>query len=206
MTVSLTSIKRYPRHLSVWEGRGIQWPRPRQFLKDLLHEQRPSDIESAIRSDFSGGCGIQGRYGWLSWRLGMRRGRFFRLWLFLSVIWVAASVYIQELRTSQFWRAPILEFQAPSGQKFSINTSKNQNEIEAELNAALGRESRLSSSEVEKTRAAILGVIDTAKQIKSEEARRAWLAAFFPPLAVLGLGLCLGWIFRGFRKKKSNTG
>ena len=128
----------------------------------------------------------------------LRRG-FFRLWLSLSVIWVVASVYLQELRTFQFWRAPTLEFEAPSGQKFSINTSKNQNEITADLNAALGRESRLSSSEVEKTRAALLAVIETAKQIKSEEARRAWLATFLPPLAVLGLGLCLGRIFRGFR-------
>ena len=136
----------------------------------------------------------------------MRWGRFFRLWLSLSVIWVVASVYLQELRTFQFWRAPILEFEAPSGQKFSINTSKNQNEITAELNAALGRESRLSSSEVEKTRAALLGGIDTAKQIKSEEARRAWLATFLPPLAVLGLGLCLGLIFRWFRQEKPNTG
>jgi hypothetical protein len=136
----------------------------------------------------------------------MRWGRFFRLWLSLSVIWVVASVYLQELRTFQFWRAPILEFEAPSGQKFSINTSKNQNEITAELNAALGRESRLSSSEVEKTRAALLGVIDTAKQIKSEEARRAWLTTCLPPLAVLGLGLCLGLIFRWFRQEKPDTG
>jgi hypothetical protein len=122
------------------------------------------------------------------------------------VIWVVASVYLQELRTFQFWLAPILEFEAPSGQKFSINTSKSQNEITAELNAALGRESRLSTSEVEKTRAALLAVIDTAKQIKREEARRAWLATFLPPLTVLGLGLCLGWIFLAFRKEKPDTG
>ena len=137
----------------------------------------------------------------MKWRRG-----FFRLWLFLSVIWVVASVYRQELGTFQFWRAPILEFEGPSGQKFLINTSKNKNEITAELNAALGRESRLPSSEFEKTRAALLGVIDTAKQIKREEARRAWLATFLPPLAVLGLGLCLGWIFRGFRHEKPDGG
>jgi hypothetical protein len=69
----------------------------------------------------------------------MRWGRFFGLWLPLSVIWVVASGYLQELRTFQFWRAPILQFESPSGQKFSIDTSKNQNEITAELNAALGR-------------------------------------------------------------------
>jgi hypothetical protein len=136
----------------------------------------------------------------------MRWGRFFRLWLALSVVWIVASVYLQELRTFQFWRAPILEFEAPSGQKFLINTSKSQNEITAELDAALGRESRLSTSEIEKTRAALLAVIDTAKQIKREEARRAWLATFLPPLTVLGLGLCLGWIFRAFRKEKPDTG
>ena len=135
----------------------------------------------------------------------LRRG-FFRLWLFLSAIWVVASVYLQELRTFEFWRAPILEFEGPSGQKFSINTSKNQTEITAELNAALGRESRLSSSEVEKNRAALLGVIDTAKQIIIEEARRAWLVTLLSPLAVLALGLCLGWIFRAFRQEKPDTG
>jgi hypothetical protein len=136
----------------------------------------------------------------------MTWGRFFRLWLSLSVIWVVASVYLQELRTFQFWRAPILEFGAPSGQKFSIDSSKNHNEITAELNAALARESRVSSIEVEKTRAALLSVIDTAKQIKSEEARRAWLATCLPPLAVLALGLFLGCIFRRFRQEKPDTG
>ena len=116
------------------------------------------------------------------------RRAFFRLWLFLSLIWVVASVYLQEPRTFQFWRAPILEFEAPSGQKFLIDTSKNHNEITAELNAALGRESRVSSSEVEKTRAALLSAIETAKQITREEARRAWLATFLTSLAVLGVG------------------
>ena len=132
----------------------------------------------------------------------MRWGRFFRIWLALSVIWVVVSVYLLELRTFQFWLAPILEFEAPSGQKLSINTSKSQNEITAELNAELA--SRLSTSEVEKTRAALLAVIDTAKQIKREEARRAWLTTFLPPITVLGLGLCLGWIFRCSREEKSD--
>ena len=104
----------------------------------------------------------------------MTWGRFFRLWLTLSVIWVVASVYLQELRTFQFWRAPILEFEAPSGQKFSINTSKNQNEITAELNAALGRESRLSSSDVEKTRVSTLQNKSKARKLGA----RGWLLAF----------------------------
>ena len=136
----------------------------------------------------------------MKWRRG-----FFRLWVFLSVIWVVASVYRQELGTFQFWRAPILEFEGPSGQKFLINTSKNKNEITAELNAALGLR-RGFEQRISKTCAALLGVIDTAKQIKREEARRAWSATFLPPLAVLGLGLCLDWIFRFFRQEKLETG
>ena len=138
----------------------------------------------------------------MTWRRG-----FFRLWLFLSVIWVAGSVYLLEPKTYKWlWRAPIVVFESPSGQELSIDTAKSRKEIKDEIFAALEREPKPATGPVpppEKTLDGLLKATDSAAQTKSEEARRAWLITSVPPLALLALGLCIAWIFRGFRPQKS---
>jgi hypothetical protein len=130
----------------------------------------------------------------------MRWGRgFFRLWLFLSVIWIAVSVYGYGPRY-QFRRVPILEFESPSGQRFLVDSSKSREEINAQIVAVLERETAAALPPLppgyvldhpydDKTRDALLKTTES----KTEEARtaslRAWLTTLVPPFALLGFGL-----------------
>ena len=130
----------------------------------------------------------------------MRWGRgFFRLWLFLSVIWIAVSVYGYGPKY-QFWRVPILEFESPSGQRSLVDFSKSREEINAHIVAVLERETAAALPPLppgyvldhpydDKTRDALLKTIES----KTEEARtaslRAWLTTLVPPFALLGFGL-----------------
>jgi hypothetical protein len=162
----------------------------------------------------------------------MRWGRgFFRLWLFFSAIWIAVSVYAYGPTTYQFWRAPILEFESPSGQRFLVDSSKSREEIHTQIVAVLEREAKLAAEAKAKfgmfadipkaktesttlppdyvldqygneTRDELLTFIETKVEEARSASQRAWLTTLVPPLVLLGLGLCLGWIVRGFRPQK----
>jgi hypothetical protein len=146
----------------------------------------------------------------------MRWGRgFFRLWLFLSVIWIAASVYLVGPKTYSFlWRGPILDFETPAGGHFSLDSSKSRQELIRDITAAVKREvdkvvATLPAGyelehpvDVNKRRDELLEFVDSKIQETSESAKRAWLATCAPPLVLLGLGLCVAWILRGFRTQK----
>jgi hypothetical protein len=74
----------------------------------------------------------------------MRWGQgFFRVWLFFSVIWVAGSIYFEEPKTYTWvWRAPVVEFESPSGHKVAFDSSKGREALAAEVTAILQREAR----------------------------------------------------------------
>ena len=119
----------------------------------------------------------------MTWRRG-----FFRLWLFLSVIWVAGAVYLLEPKTYKWlWRAPIVVFKSRSGQELSIDTAKSRKEIKDEIFAALEREPKAATGPVQALDG-LLKATNSAAQTKSKEARRAWLITSVPPLALLAFG------------------
>jgi hypothetical protein len=142
----------------------------------------------------------------------MRWGRgFFRLWLFLSVIWVAASVYLIEPKTYSFlWRGPILDFETPSGGHFSFDSSESRQDLIRDITAAVQLELDKAAAtlpagyvlEVNKRRNELLGFVDSKVRETGNSAKRAWLVTCAPPLVLLGLGLCIAWIVRGFRARK----
>jgi hypothetical protein len=140
---------------------------------------------------------------------------FFRLWMFLSAIWVAASIYLIEPKTySLLWRWPILEFETSTG-LFSLDTSKNRQDVIRDITAAVKREvDKVAGTvpngfvldhpvDVDKTRDELLKFVDSRIQETSESAKRAWLVTLAPPLVLLVLGLCVAWILRGFRPQKA---
>lgn len=47
-----------------------------------------------------------------------------------------------------------------------------------------------------------LSAINSMYETPGEKAQRVWQATFVPPLALLGLGLCIAWIGRGFRARR----
>jgi hypothetical protein len=154
-----------------------------------------------------------------------RWGRgFFRFWLVLSAVWIGLVVYSVGPKSYQLqwlWRAPIFEIKSPSGYVSELDLSKSQAELAAAITLELQREAErqrsLSDTELEKLgkplplgfwitpelipkrRDEILTGINSKYQTEREQAENYWLLTVIPPLGLLGLGLCIAWILRGFR-------
>lgn len=145
---------------------------------------------------------------------------FFRFWLFLSAIWIGLSVYITQPKTySWLWHAPQFEVKFASGHVTTFDTSKSYQELAADVTKELQREAeRLGTPQAapgggmfddlvrganEAKRDQLLTDIHSRYETPGEQAKRAWLVTFIPPLALLGLGLSTAWILRGFRGRKS---
>jgi hypothetical protein len=128
----------------------------------------------------------------MSWGRG-----FLRAWLVLSAIWIGLAVYIAKpLTFSWLWKAPKYEIAFTTGNKVTIDTAQSHNDLVAALTEAMKREGVDLSERDE-----ILAGINSRYETAGEQAERAWLATFIPPLVLLGLGLALTWIFRGFRAR-----
>jgi hypothetical protein len=52
-----------------------------------------------------------------------------------------------------------------------------------------------------KERDEILAGINSRYETAGEQAERVWLATFVPPVALLGIGLAIAWVLRGFRSR-----
>ena len=131
----------------------------------------------------------------------MRWGRgFFRIWIVLSVLWIAATVYAYEPKTYAYpWRAAYeLNFE---GQPVSeLNLRKSAAEISADLLAAMQSfKPDLSRAEIQKDRDQLLARLLATREAGNQGARKAWLATVVPPVLLFCFGLCIGWIVRGFR-------
>jgi hypothetical protein len=55
---------------------------------------------------------------------------------------------------------------------------------------------------LDKERGELITAVEAAIETTIGQAKTAWLATFAPPLVLLGLGLCVAWILRGFRPQK----
>jgi hypothetical protein len=145
---------------------------------------------------------------------------FFRIWLFLSATWIGLSFYINEPMTySWIWQAPRYEVKFASGHVTTFDTSKSYQELVADVTKELQREAErlgtpqaapgggmfddLVSEADGAKRDQLLTDIHSRYETPGEQAKRAWLVTFIPPLALLGLGLSVACILRGFRARKS---
>jgi hypothetical protein len=142
----------------------------------------------------------------------MKWGRgFFRTWLVLSVIWIGLFIYFAEPKTySWLWRAPKYEVEFSSGHRTTFDTSKSHQDLVADVTEELKREAerlkirdRQAADEILQSvppkSDQLLTDINSRYQTAGEQAERVWLATFIPPVVLLGLGLCIAWILRGFR-------
>ena len=140
----------------------------------------------------------------------MRWGRgFFRAWIVLSVIWIGLSVYYFGPTPYRWWSPRLAyEFQKDEADPITavFDPSKSQAQLTDDVIAAIkdaaaksvnvaDREVDLSKTKPELAVADIARAYDQMKQ----KTRTAWLFTLTPPLALLGLGLCITWILRGFR-------
>ena len=143
----------------------------------------------------------------------MKWGRgFFRAWLVLSAIWIGFSVFVNEPKTYPWlWHAPQYEITSPSGHKTTFDTSKSHEEIVAEVTRELQDEAartpppppgfRIELNDLSVKRDQLLNAINSMYETPGEKAQRVWQATFIPPIALLGIGLCIAWIGRGFKTR-----
>jgi len=140
---------------------------------------------------------------------------FFRAWLVLSAIWIGLSAYVAEPKTySWLWRAPKYAIEFSSGYRATFDTSKSHNELAASVTEEWQREAeRLKTRDRQAADAIIqslsakrdelLIAIGSRYENAGEQAQRALLATFIPPLVVLGSGLCIAWVLRGFGRRSA---
>ena len=88
---------------------------------------------------------------------------------------------------------------------FTIDSGASDVSVPADVFSTLTRTGTIKSADIIGERTYVLADGSKAQSV-TFKATRAWLATFLPPLAVLGLGLCLSWIIRRFSQEKPNTG
>lgn len=127
---------------------------------------------------------------------------FFRIWLFLSALWIGLTVYLSEPKTYKFWRT-VYEVKYQNAGSFEIDLAKSQTDLAVELTKGV-RAVRpdINSLELQKDSDALLTYIKSEHQIGMDKAKSAWMLTVLPPLALLGFGLCIVWMARGFRPAK----
>ena len=134
----------------------------------------------------------------LTWGRG-----FFRAWVVLSVLWIGLAVYTNEPKTySRLWRS-VYEVEGPDERRAEFNLSKSPTELGADLAAWLqARRPDVESVELLKDRDQLLAHLKATHQENTNKAASALRLTIVPPLALLGFGLCIFWIGRGFRARR----
>jgi hypothetical protein len=138
----------------------------------------------------------------LQWRRG-----FFRVWIVISVLWVDLAVMVAKPDAySPLWHGAKYVIKTNTGQQFTLDTSTPRDELVQVLDSALRQEAVRPGNNVDSsTRDAILNLIDAGERTR-DQALQVWLVTIIPPVALLLLGIALGWVVGGFRKDASRPG
>jgi len=102
------------------------------------------------------------------------------------------------------WKAPKYEIEFGSGQKITLDTSMTHKALAGFLDNEVKQEAARSGKNVDATtREDILKSINSRYGTAGDQAWQAWLVTLMPPIALLILGACIAWIFRGFRRAET---
>ena len=129
----------------------------------------------------------------------------FRTWLVLSAFWVGWHVYLNDgpQTYAALWRLGSYEINYQDGTSLVVNLFKggeikSRTEISNELLAWLQKHRPdIDDADREAVSGGILNDLLDKHEIAVVSAKGAWWLTFAPPLALLGLGLCVFWIVRG---------
>jgi hypothetical protein len=111
-----------------------------------------------------------------------------RTWLVLSAIWIGLVISVET--PSAFygvWKASQFEVTFSTGARVFLDSTQRRSDLMVMLNEFMKREDLEDLAK----RDEILAEINARSELAGERARRAWLAAFGPPLALLCLGLAV---------------
>jgi hypothetical protein len=102
------------------------------------------------------------------------------------------------------WHKASIEVTTHSGHRFTLNTSMTRDQLVELLDSELRHEEATPwGTKVEpSTRDALLNDVD-AEYRRQDQALQMLLITIIPPIALLLLGIAIGWVIGGFRKDKS---
>ncbi|KJC42256.1 hypothetical protein [Bradyrhizobium sp. LTSP857] len=136
----------------------------------------------------------------MSWGRG-----FFRVWLVLSGLWIGPCIYgFKPATYSWLWKGSVYAVSlGNNGRQVTLDTSRSRSELVSDLFDALKLEAQATKLKppVLSDTDEILAAIDSKYTTDGDKAREAWLVTLVPPLSLLGLGLAIAWILRGFRSR-----
>jgi SH3-like domain-containing protein len=120
----------------------------------------------------------------------------------LSALWIGVVVYLIEPKTyTRFWKA-VYEVKSSDGRVRQFNLAGSQTELAADITAWMqAQRPDINISEFEKDLDELVTAMKSEYQAELNEAKTAWMLAVLPPFALLGFGLCIFWIVRGFRPR-----
>jgi len=133
----------------------------------------------------------------MSWGRG-----FFRAWVVLSVLWIGFMVFVSEPKTYTWLWKTDYGIQDESGRTARFDLTKSRTNLLLEISDMLRTmKPSISALEIQSDSEALLNAMEKENQADFAKAKNAWLLTVVPPIALLGLGLCISWILRGFQRR-----
>jgi hypothetical protein len=129
----------------------------------------------------------------------------------ISALWVGVAVMVAKPEAySALWHGGKYYIGSVSGQQYTLDASMRRDQLMQTLDSRLQQEeARLREydathpKESGVTRDAILKHIDAGERTRRDQALQVWLITIIPPVALLLLGIAIGWVIGGFRKDRS---
>src|SRR5262249_183336 len=113
-------------------------------------------------------------------------------WVVLSALWIGLVVYLIGPKTyTTPWKA-VYEAKHQDGRVGEFDLTKRWMQAQRP---------DINISQLQKDSDELVTALKSAHKVELDKARGAWLLAVLPPLALLGFGLCIFWIARGFRPR-----
>jgi hypothetical protein len=134
----------------------------------------------------------------------------------ISALWVGVAVMVAKPEAySALWHGGKYYIGSVSGQQYTLDASMRRDQLMQTLDSRLQQEeARLREYDATHpkerhkiesgvTRDAILKHIDAGERTRRDQALQVWLITIIPPVALLLLGIAIGWVIGGFRKDRS---
>jgi hypothetical protein len=102
------------------------------------------------------------------------------------------------------WHGAKWDFGTPTGHQFTLDASMPREQLEQTLDSELRKEEARSGHKLEPSgiREILLNRVDERERAR-DQAPQTWLITILPPIALLLLGIAIGWVIGGFRKDRS---
>ena len=117
---------------------------------------------------------------------------------------VGLAVMIEKPETYPLlWHGTKWVIGSPTGQQFTLDASMPRDQLVQTVDNAVRQEEARSGHKVEPNiRDAILNLVDDKERAR-DQAAQVWLFTIIPPVALLLLGVTIGWVIGGFRRDKA---